>query len=446
MNPNNITIPEEESIDLVDLFFFLAKKWRGILISILIGAILGGGLFFVQRSRAGKAVDMEAFQEAYKEYEVQKGTFSGRLENSRESFDNLVAYVSESVLMNVDPNKIPTAEVILHLDLKNGSKDGSLSDSADEVVSAYAAAANAAIDWTLLPQAKTHYTNELVTVEKDYLGNNLIVSVVYSNLETASALADGIAEQIIGWSENYQSVAPHTIAVLSSAAAYKSNPELLEMQRDVQETLQDYKSNITAAQNDLDALQAPSLVSGASKKMAAVVCIGCVFCYGAFLLAAYLISGTVHTDADIADAYNIPLIGKFYPDQKKSWFDRLLNKWHYGRVSESDEAACSRIVNNIRNLNKGGKILLTGGADIASLNVLAEKLRAQLPEITFEAGADVIRDGATLVKMNQADAIVLVEQARLSRRAAVRQEILSISGIGKPVLGVVFLSEGKQLS
>lgn len=439
-------MPEEESIDLVDLFFFLAKKWRGILIAVLIGAVLGGGLFFVQRSRAAKAVDMEAFQEALEEYEELKDIFSGRLENSQNAFDNLLTYVSESVLMSVDPNKIPTAEVILHIDLKTGGKDTSPSDSADEVVSAYAAAANTAIDWSELPQAKTDYTNELVTVEKDYLGNNIIVSVVYSDLKTASALADGIAAQIISWSDTYQSVAPHTIAVLSSAAAHESDPELLKIQKDVQNTLREYKSNTIIAQGELDALQEPSLVGGGSKKLAAVVCIGCVFCYGAFLVAAYLFSGTVHTEADVADAYGISLIGKFYPDHKKSWPDRLLNKWQYGRVSESDEAVCSRIVSNVRNLNKGGKILLTGGTSDASLNVLAEKLRAQLPETEFDTGASVARDSATLAKINQADSVILVEQAGISRRAAVRQEILSIAGISKPILGVVFLSEGKQLN
>ena len=49
MNDNMYNNYEDDmEIDLVDLMFYLLKKWRSLIVAIVIGVILGAGLYVVK--------------------------------------------------------------------------------------------------------------------------------------------------------------------------------------------------------------------------------------------------------------------------------------------------------------------------------------------------------------------------------------------------------------
>ena len=54
---------DEMEIDLIDMMFYLLKKWRGLLLAVLIGVIVGAGLYVVknrqqQAEQAQKASEL----------------------------------------------------------------------------------------------------------------------------------------------------------------------------------------------------------------------------------------------------------------------------------------------------------------------------------------------------------------------------------------------------
>lgn len=58
MNENyNYPYDEDVEIDLIDLMFYLLKQWRTLIVAILIGAILGGGIYAVKKNSANKAAE-----------------------------------------------------------------------------------------------------------------------------------------------------------------------------------------------------------------------------------------------------------------------------------------------------------------------------------------------------------------------------------------------------
>ena len=72
---------DEMEIDLIDMMFYLLKKWRGLLLAVLIGAIVGAGLYVVknrqqQAEQAQKASELlqadedEEFDES--DYKISK--------------------------------------------------------------------------------------------------------------------------------------------------------------------------------------------------------------------------------------------------------------------------------------------------------------------------------------------------------------------------------------
>lgn len=56
MNENcNYPYDEDVEINLIDLMFYLLKQWKTLIAAILIGAILGGGIYVVKKNSANKA-------------------------------------------------------------------------------------------------------------------------------------------------------------------------------------------------------------------------------------------------------------------------------------------------------------------------------------------------------------------------------------------------------
>lgn len=56
MNENyNYSYEDDVEINLIDLMFYLLKQWRTLIAAILIGAILGGGIYVVKKNSADKA-------------------------------------------------------------------------------------------------------------------------------------------------------------------------------------------------------------------------------------------------------------------------------------------------------------------------------------------------------------------------------------------------------
>ena len=84
MNDNNYSdYNEDMEIDLLDMVFYLMKKWRGLLLALVIGAVMGVGLYIVknhqqQTEQEAKAAELlksdesEEFDE--KDYKISKDT------------------------------------------------------------------------------------------------------------------------------------------------------------------------------------------------------------------------------------------------------------------------------------------------------------------------------------------------------------------------------------
>ena len=67
MNENMYNNYEDDmEIDLVDLLFYLLKKWRSLIVAIVIGAILGAGLYMVKnhQQQAEQAEQEDAKQQS----------------------------------------------------------------------------------------------------------------------------------------------------------------------------------------------------------------------------------------------------------------------------------------------------------------------------------------------------------------------------------------------
>ena len=138
MNDNMYNNYEDDmEIDLVDLLFYLLKKWRSLIVAIVIGAILGAGLYVVknhqqQAEQAAQEAELlkndedEAFDE--KNYNISKDTKVNMdiAYQYRQLYNKQLEYNQKSIIMQLDPNEVYAG--VLEYYISAGNNTGLLSE------------------------------------------------------------------------------------------------------------------------------------------------------------------------------------------------------------------------------------------------------------------------------------------------------------------------------
>lgn len=117
MNENYYNGYEDEmEIDLIDLMFDLMRHWRSLIVAILIGAVLGGGIYVVKKIAAQKAVvqiEEGEGSELPEDYEVNPDV-EANMELAyqyRQLYFRQLEYNQKSIVMQLNPNAVYNGEL-----------------------------------------------------------------------------------------------------------------------------------------------------------------------------------------------------------------------------------------------------------------------------------------------------------------------------------------------
>ena len=103
-------------IDLIDLIFDLMRHWRSLIVAILIGAVLGGGIYVVKKIEAQKAVvqiEEGEGSELPEDYEVNPDV-EANMELAyqyRQLYFRQLEYNQKSIVMQLNPNAVYNGEL-----------------------------------------------------------------------------------------------------------------------------------------------------------------------------------------------------------------------------------------------------------------------------------------------------------------------------------------------
>lgn len=105
MEPENTY---EQEIDLKDLMFAVLYKWRPIIITAVIAAVLLGGFkgmrsFQNYRDADAQAEAQESYQQDLEVYNTSKAAYEREIDNITNDIQKQQEYLENSVLMNVSP-------------------------------------------------------------------------------------------------------------------------------------------------------------------------------------------------------------------------------------------------------------------------------------------------------------------------------------------------------
>lgn len=493
MNENQTTYNHEEEIDLIQLAFSILHKYRQILMTVVICAVLAAGFGLAKNAYSsyaeGKAADSEdvavaksAAQQKYDEemlayreektkhdtnvqqYQEELLENQQAIESTKIKIQNTQEYLDNSVLNTIDPYNVPVAQADLYVstDYKiMPGMDYQNVDYTDAVLKAYSSLITNSE--TMDKVAKTvgmeeRYLRELVSVSGDSSTRLLTIRAYGADEATANKILDALLVRMEDVRPTIQStVGSHSIAQLTRTSTVSVMTWLRDNQQQNRDDLTNLQNQVTTLeaadrvleqsiedeQQALEAMELPKKPKEAGKLKMVILgaLLGGVLACGV-VVVKFLLDGMVYSASELNRSTGLPVLGALASDRTKKAgkLDAKLYQMEGRPDGSADAEMLCLMAQTIRSRAPEAKnILVTGDLPADQLEALAAALQATEPlrGQSVTAAESILKAAATVPHVVAADAIVLAADCTVTRTNAVREQNEKITRLGKQILGCI---------
>lgn len=494
MNENQTTYNHEEEIDLIQLAFSILHKYRQILMTVVICAVLAAGFGLAKNAYSsyaeGKAADSEdvavaksAAQQKYDEemlayreektkhdtnvqqYQEELLENQQAIESTKIKIQNAQEYLDNSVLNTIDPYNVPVAQADLYVSTDYKilpGMDYQNVDYTDAVLKAYSSMITNSE--TMDKIAKTvgmeeRYLQELVSVSCDSSTRLLTIRAYGADEATANKILDALLVRMEDVRPTIQStVGSHSIAQLTRTSTVSVMTLLRDSQQQNRDDLTNLQNQVTTLeaadrvleqsiedeQQALEAMklpEAPKEGTSMPKLIVLGALLGAVLACGV-VVVRFLLDGMVYSASELNRSTGLPVLGALASDRTKKAgkLDAKLYQMEGRPDGSADAEMLCLMAQTIRSrAPEAKKILVTGDLPADQLEALAAALQATEPlrGQSVTAAESILKAAATVPHVVAADAIVLAADCTVTRTDAVREQNEKIVRLGKQILGCI---------
>ena len=463
MEQRRILDQEDMEIDLINLIFYMLRRWRMFLLAALCGALILGGYKVVSAMRVNlDTASVEKLKEQYEidkaAYEKTKANYERDIETLTASLDARTRYLQNSVFMRIDPFDQWNAQVdvLVNVPDANTGLENRAFDETDSYVKLYAQGIKRLTDMEKLSSelgVEKEYLDELIGIDADYNSNTISISVTGATKEFVDRILDELINQINAQKQEIDSkVGVHSIEFLNRITNQSMNQGLADRQKSENDNITSLQNSLTDKEKALKALEKPSLPEGISRKdivkngikFALIGLILGIFVVGGINCGYYILRGKLHESDEIVSVYGINILGVFPKKIEKrrafSGIDRWLLKLE-NRNERSDEEVALRIsLAAERKLGDTDKVLLTGNVEKSELDKIQNLLSVDLPKNQILVGEDMTENVDTVRRLKSGiNKVILVEQREYSAMSRIKEEISTIDEQGVEIVGSIVL-------
>lgn len=484
MNDNMYNNYEDDmEIDLVDLLFYLLKKWRSLIVAIVIGAILGAGLYVVknhqqQAEQAAQEAELlkndedEAFDE--KNYNISKDTKVNMdiAYQYRQLYNKQLEYNQKSIIMQLDPNEVYAG--VLEYYISAGNNTGLLSELYQSILN----------DDDILEELKdasgfkcdTPYIKELISsssgddkatvINVNSNGENVekhsfvTYRVVSTNQKSCEKMLQVLRERVEALRAEYEETyGAYGVSEVSSVISQVTDTTYLNAQRDNVDRLSNYLSTMKNAESNFsddektyytnkylakeyvdsdNAEEAKAVLLEEAEpvskvKWLAIGVILLVVIWGGYYVVRYLLDPRVKTVSELQNTYHLPVIGIVQTAANNSkGLDKMLDHLYQNTKQKPD--TLEYVVQAI-NAMQTEKSVLCGDTEIPEIKKLMEKLSDSCEHMKI--GDFISKNIESLEHAKAAGNEILVVRIDKNRRKEIEKEIESCRLQKISMVGVV---------
>lgn len=485
---------DESEISLLDLLYYILRRWRSILLFAVLFCVLLGGFKLVKGIRTLGSADLKEEQKNYESqlegYTISKEHLENQINELTDAIQDKEDYYDHSVLMKLDPKQAykgtatfvvtdageaPSSEENRDLSLAIDRKMNSVLGSYVSLIQNGMILRD--VQKELSSKLDQKYLAELIYTQVDYQSKLLHITVVGDDQQQVQSISDAIVQGLQNASVQMNaSVAAHRLELLSayvgndadaiipigmipetgantSDASYQTSIE--GIQKNYTNSITDMQNQLLDCNNQLSELEEPEPPAGASRTsvLKEGIKYGIIgFVAGAFVLAfvyalQYLLCGKLMDSDELNDRYGILLLGDYHAplhahtNRMDRWIDRMNGITEDKRSLESVYAVSAANIMAQVGAKKNPKLLLLGNAKLDDFNAAAKALSEKLCSsgIDVTVAGNVNKSASAIEKLQQAEQVVLIEQRGTSRQQDIQKELLTLRKLEKKIIGAIVL-------
>lgn len=437
----------EETIDLKNLFFYILKKWKHILIGLLVGLLLGCAFSFYKMSTNNPNAILDR---------VNSDTFdkSNVIQYSDyvSLYNKEVDYAQNSLLMNLDSNNMYTGNLSysvnsLEKDIKSIENyyDGILNvdNNFDTILSSLG---NEYKDKDVKELINLDFllsNNNSVNISSSVYDSGLLDIIIYGTDEKLVETLKNKIEEIIDEANNYvrYNYEAVTISKVKDSVVYGYNSTVSQYQINKINSRQSILNNLTNLKSKLSSDElfyheyyiagdgsGENAQASFSKKWPVLFGIGLAVVVAGVYFLLYLFDDHIKSFDEIKDRYKLPLLGTLKVTDKE--YKNVIDKFING-LDKKDYNNLDYIKSSIKLLDNKS-IMLCNEYD--ELNKEFDKLDSRIDVL-----GTLNNDTKSLEKLKKADGVILVSKLWESRNSDIQRQIDIVNNAGKKVVGVIGL-------
>lgn len=431
----------EEVIFVRDLLFATLYQWRRILTIALIFALIFGGVATVtEYQKKHNAPSQATIQAALDEYVDEKDILTKELKKAEKQLQLCETYLAESILMNADAFSLYRANLMLVVDVPEGT------EYASAVLRSYLMYLN---DNALLEDAaqtlciNATYLSELIKIEQNEQNpRSVLITITYPSKDGANQLLTLIKKHMeLSSNQIIANIGQHTMGMVVNQIFPCIDTDIASKQQAALQQLESLKNAVAEAENNLANLQEPVFTNATFSKKTVLIfaVIGALFGGIAVAVVACLMhiaGATVYSARVLKNKIGLNLLGVIPSSNKKNIVDKWLLQLE-GRATDPAQAQVT--LSTAYNYCKNGVRLLVLGDCKGKQQTVADKLKDMGVEIV--AAGNLLCNADTVASLPACDAVLLVEECDTSRYANVMQTLSLVSDQKKPIIGFILFEK-----
>lgn len=446
MNTTPCYEKEDILINFRDLAVHILRRWRSVLVGTLVVAILLTGAKFVLDQRAYKNAPTAQNDEiAVVELDEASLANATQVLQYQKLYQMQAAYNNTSLLMQIDPGKIPTRTLSYLVTGARGFVTASMYQTHLNDLSVYQNVTEG-----IASDTDSSHVMELVTVTVQYdsgadaVADHALVNIkiIAPTEELCSTLAVQLKQQMqVLKATVTEALGAHGLTLAADTAQLNADSTLKTTQQNNLNNCNTLRNNLKSATDALtdkektyvkqmtdlnkdDASVAPTPPS-VSKKMAALgIAAGLVLMVGVYALG-YVFNRKVKSREDFTERYGLFVFGNVADDKEITLTARQLTLSARAAVGDKPQP----------------RVLVIGGALTDEDAPLFAPLKEAVTKngIALDALPCALTDAAAFEQLADADAVVLAETVGASDYGDIYREIEMCERLERPILGAFIL-------
>lgn len=475
---------EEKEIDLLDLLADILSHWRGILICLIIGALIFGSVDYIKSVNVLKEAEekvvgdfpnqeitVEMMAQSIIKNELNEAERTAVLItiDDEEELEARKKYENVSIVMDMDPYKVPRVELVYELALIEPEENHMVANMYQDILTSSGLFTYIHEKTGIDETAARELIHISTRSNKDYLDeyqklivgkDSMKINILHVEEKTCQQLAEVVKTYLdMVHDEITNSIGKHEIVLVSENIGVVMDTNMLERQINYRNSLLALENSIAQAHDSFtdEQLLYYNLLTGKeeifvntnadfSMKMMVLGAIVVAFLYIGLWIVLYVLNGKIRSCDNFNSIYGIVTLGVLFVDKKKkkNFIDVIINNIRNMRrrvltFEESMELVTTTAMLEITKKDISDLCIL--GCDLEAASSVCEKLIASLEKENVKVTKlnNIFGNATAMESIRYIETAILVEKAGVSSYRDIEEEIKLLKRQDITILGGIIV-------